>query len=247
MTERGRPRVFDDPELLELFGDDPAALALIDAVAATQMRDPIRVRRRRIALIGLIATLAASAIALPALGLVGGPIDFWTTKPARGLVIRDFEKLKFAAPTDGAGVVPGATRRVYTFQTRDGPYAVYATPAAHGGFCWGVQALGDTCVARKDPRVEPLYSGFPPLGSREPSLVAGASRQPISRATLVFQDGSIVNLPLVAVSKPIDAVFFLYDVPRTHWRRGRFPARVNVYGPHGQVVGTGRLLYETRR
>lgn len=246
MRERERSRVLDDPELLRLFGDDPQALAVLDAAAATQGSARGARVRRRAAIVAAGAVLVASAIAVPALGLVGRLIDFSHARPAHALVIWDFAKLEFARAGDGPGVEPSKTRRVYVFQTPDGRYALYATPTRAGGFCWGVQGLGDTCVARNDPRIEPLYSGVPIRGSKEPSLIAGASYEPISRAALTFQDGSTVELPLVAVSKPIDAVFFLYDVPRSHWRSGTLPSHVTVYGTRGESVGLGRLLYETR-
>lgn len=259
MPELRPSHPLEDRELLDLFGDDPEALALLDAVAATQharrsSRLPRalratwngRVRVVVLAASAILAALAAVAFVGPAFGLYGRIIDFGNAPRANGRVVADFSKLALAESGSDPGVVAGKTRVVYTFATPNGAYPVYATPA-HAGFCWGVRGIGVTCVNPNSPRLEPFYTDIPRPGSHEPSLIAAASRAPVSRAILTFEDGSRISLPLVTVGAPINAVFLLYDVPPGHWHRGTRPAYITVYGPAGHPAGTGRLLYQTAR
>jgi hypothetical protein len=58
-------RTIQDPELVELFGDDPGGLAVVDAIAATQRRDSSQTKRVRIAL--LAAAVVAAAVVVGAL------------------------------------------------------------------------------------------------------------------------------------------------------------------------------------
>lgn len=62
---RDRRRVFSDPEVLELFENEPELVAVVDAIAATQPQ-PNNVMRRA-ARIGLAATLAIAAVAVATL------------------------------------------------------------------------------------------------------------------------------------------------------------------------------------
>jgi hypothetical protein len=107
-----------------------------------------------------------------------------------------------------------------------------------------VTTLGGTCVASDSPAIEPFYSGRPVKGQREPGLIAGAVRGEPERITLTFEDGSQTDLPLIYVSRPIAASFFVYEVPAYRWRRGFLPRVITVYGPDGDVTGRGRLMYE---
>jgi hypothetical protein len=277
-VDNHRRTILRDPELVELFADDPEALAVLDAIADTQdpklltrqrriaapsfiarrFGDPRRRvstraragsdrrRPRRLVLVGIVV-VAVIAVVGPAFGLIGRVIDFGGTPRAHGVIVRDFGELERITALHGPGAITGPTRRVYTFKTSSRQVDLYAAPARHG-YCWGVSTLGAaTCVTARSPAIEPLYSGIPRRGSREPSLIAGATRSDTTRVSLTFEDGHQIDLPVVAVSKPISADFFLYQVPPKQWRRGARPSLITVFGPGGQVEGHGRLMYESSR
>jgi hypothetical protein len=266
--------VISDPELIEQFADDPEALALLDAVFVTQSetrlpqgflhRTKVPSKRRRsraevsrgqlagifrhrstlvgaTGLVALIVAVAASAVVA-----VRQFVVFGAAPRATGLIVRDFSALPRVTALQGSGSLTAPARELYTFTPGGRPFHLYAAPTAHG-FCWGVSSLGATCVTPNSPVIEPLYSGIPRPGSREPSLVAGAVRGTPTRITVSFEDGSHRGLKLVSVSKPIAAVFFLYRVPSVRWRLGMRPTRVTVFGQHGHVVGVGQLMYESAR
>jgi hypothetical protein len=253
--------VFTDPELVEQFADDPEALALLDAVAATQTPTVIKPRRhvqgvvrrllprgaagrrhRPVALAAcLFAVLVAAAVA-SAFGLFPHHVDFGHSPHANGRVVREFSELPRVTALHGPGPLTGPAREVYTIPS-DRQIRLYAAPAARG-FCWGVTTLGGTCVASHSPVIEPFYSGRPVKGQREPGLIAGAVRGQPERISLTFEDGSQTDLQLIYVSRPIAASFFVYEVPADRWRPGFLPTVITVYGSGGDVAGRGRLMYE---
>jgi hypothetical protein len=267
--------VISDPELIEQFADDPEALAVLDAIAATQSRTLLgrsllqrakvqRAGRRRyraevsggnlahrlrhrpavLGAVGLAALIAA--VAASALIVVRQFVVFGAAPRANGLIVRDFSALPRVTALQGSGPLTGPARELYTFTAGGRQFHLYAA-AADQGFCWGVSALGATCVTPHSPVIEPLYSGIPRLGRREPSLIAGAVRGAPTRIALSFEDGSRLDLKLVLVSKPISAVFFLYRVPPAQWRLGMRPTQITVFAQNGRVEGVGHLMYENAR
>jgi hypothetical protein len=72
---RNRPTV-QDPELLELFGDDPGALAVVDAISATQRhRRAPSVRRRAVTVAIAVALIAIAMGAFTRSGSQAGVIE----------------------------------------------------------------------------------------------------------------------------------------------------------------------------
>ena len=56
-----------------------------------------------------------------------------------------------------------------------------------------------------------------------------------------FEDGSFERTPLVWVSKPIDAGFFLYLLPKSHWKPGKRPVAIEVEDARGQRLARDRV------
>ena len=64
----------------------------------------------------------------------------------------------------------------------------------------------------------------------------------ISKADAVelsFEDGSTVDIPLVWVSAPVDAGFFIYSVPASHWQPGHLPTTLVARDSEGKSVAQG--------
>jgi hypothetical protein len=265
--------VLSDPELIEQFSDDPEALALLDAIAATQ--DPTLPRRgiaagrsfrsrlhsprggrrgsgqrvgpgRSVALISACVVVLTVVVGASAFAVARRLVIFGHTPSAHGLIVRDFSDLPRVAGVRGPGRLTAPPRRVYAFSVNKRVFALYAAPA-RDGFCWGVSALGITCVTPHSPAIEPLYSDIPRRGDREPALIAGAVRGRPDRVVLTFKDESQTDLDLVFVSSPISASFFLYRVPPDRWAQGVRPKVITVFNSENQVAGRGYLLYETAR
>src|SRR4051794_34063940 len=107
--------------------------------------------------------------------------------------------------------------------------------------------IGVSCMPPDAPALEDGYTDIPQPGRHWPVVIGGAVRTPASRVIVRFEDGKSLDLPLVTVTRPINATFFLYDVPPSQWTRGKRPRSVIAYGSNGRVLGVGRLLYEHAR
>jgi hypothetical protein len=44
------------------------------------------------------------------------------------------------------------------------------------------------------------------------------------------------SIPLVWVSKPVETAFFVYGVPRPHWRAGRLPTTLTLRAANGKEL-----------
>ena len=96
--------------------------------------------------------------------------------------------------------------------------------------------------------IEPLYSGIPRPGRREPSLVAGAVTGGTNTHYARFEERKPsrpeARLGLKANLRPF---FFLYEVPPARWRLGMRPTQITVFAQNGRVEGVGHLMYENAR
>jgi hypothetical protein len=79
----------------------------------------------------------------------------------------------------------------------------------------------------------------------EPLLIDGSiAAAGVARVTIKFEDGSTLNLPFVQVSAPIDADFFLYEIPPDHWNEGTRPKTIAAYNADGVIIGAGWFIRE---
>jgi hypothetical protein len=57
--------------------------------------------------------------------------------------------------------------------------------------------------------------------------------RPAASAVIRFEDGSSDRVRIVWVPKPIDAGFFLYELPKAHWKVGKRPLALSVEDANG--------------
>jgi hypothetical protein len=196
----------------------------------------VRSRARRFG-IGAAALLAAICAATPAFGLRGqiGRL-FADSKPPPAPVVKQFGGIDVAAPPGKAtGVVAGAAKGVMEAPLSNGKTAVvWVAPTKTGGFCMFVSESrrdigGGGCDRDRILRFAPGLSipgpvspsgkiQAPPVVFAGHTLIHGAARVEIR-----FEDATSVRTPVVWVSTPIDAGFFVYDLPAQHWMAGHRP------------------------
>ena len=202
-------------------------------------------RRQRKRSWGLAAAVAvaimAVVVATPAFGLGDHIVHLFTASKQRPpeLIQRYFANLQ-----EGSGVLPAKARvamkvRVPGYGTR----TIWVAPTRSGGFCW---SLGCD-PGRKTPFHTTLLISGPTSRNSQPmphssnvhvffegdTLLHGAARVAIS-----FEDGSSDRTPLVWVSRPIDAGFFVYELPREHWKVGKRPVALTVETARGNELST---------
>lgn len=198
-------------------------------------------QRRRLL---LAAAVVAAAVAGPALAIATGVIDFSSAPPAPAPIKVLFSQLAKLSGPNIPGPITAPPRVVYTFQTGSGSFDLAAAPAANGGWCWIVVGRDGTCNTR-DGGLNYGANQPPPVGG-EPLLIDGSiAASDVTKIAITFEDGTTLDLPFVQVSAPIDADFFLYEIPPNHWTHGNRPATIAAYNSTGTIVGSGWFIRES--
>lgn len=199
-----------------------------------------RQRKRSWGLAAAVAiTLLAVVVATPAFGLGDHIVHLFTADKQRPpeRIKRYLRNLE-----EESGVVAAKARVAMKVRVSGyGTETIWVAPTRNGGFCSTIGCDRD----RKTPFHTNLLIAGPTTRNSQPmpgssnvhvffegdTLLHGAARVAIS-----FEDGSSVRTPLVWVSRPIDAGFFVYELPRAHWKVGRRPVALAVENAHGKEL-----------
>jgi hypothetical protein len=200
-----------------------------------------RARRanRRAPLLAAAALVLAVAVVAPAFGLQRVVIDFLAVDPAPDRVQVDFSRLGVVAPVPlGPNVIPGSARKIMDVRYRGHDRAVWAAPTREGGFCVLFEELTSACRERTPPtgrrplepgELRPYVLGASGLlqGDGIVQLVVGSILEDrVESLTVEFADGSTASVPITWVSQPIDAGFYVYEVPEDRRLPGRQLSRL---------------------
>jgi hypothetical protein len=206
-----------------------------------------RARRRPLTL-----ALAAGALVLAgivgvgaALGLYRDVLPFELLAPAPAPVVRSFSGLDVAAPPGMApGVIARETRKVVELRLSTGKnWILWVAPTRSGGFCMPsgcdrdrvlAFAPGLTVPGPISPTGEILA---PPVIFEGDTLIHGASTLRVE-----FEDGTSARAALVWVSAPIDAGFFVYEVPQAHWAAGHRPIALVLEDAEGNELARNTTI-----
>jgi hypothetical protein len=204
-----------------------------------------RQRRRRRArpavAVAAVAVAAATAVlATPAFG-VGDTLRrlFESGEPAPATIERSFARLDAGAPPGfRTGVVPADTRKIVV----PNRVALWIAPTKSGGFCMFVAGGGGQCDAQRAFAFWPTFSiggSYTKRGviTGGPVLVDGSTTlEDAASVDVRFEDGDVASVPVVWVSAPIDAGFFGYEVPPSHWAEGHRPTLMVVRDADGHEL-----------
>ena len=204
--------------------------------------------RRRMAFVLAAAALvlAAALLATPALGLG----DYFSHLLAAGepahrppeLIQRMFQNMYDARPDDATGVIPGKARIAIRLTIPGyGHKTLWVAPTRAGGYC---STLGCNRTRSKPFETQVQIGGptsvhsAPTNGSRDHTVfIQGDTTLRKAQGIVIrFENGEVDRPPLVWVSKPIDAGFFLYLLPKSHWEPGRRPIAVVVSDGRGHEL-----------
>ena len=196
------------------------------------------VTRRRAIALALLFSVLVVLFATPAFGLlrdlIGRTNVSFTGKAAPLEVKRQFFDLSLGAPP---GMAPEAiaseARRVAVFHTFGRAHILYVAPTRQGGLrdLHGVfRRLSRDADTTEDVRAhpgsrQPVSARHYVAGIRRPASPHDGGRWDIlapnaASLTVEYEDHSTTAIPFVFVSKPINAGFFLYEIPRGHERPG---------------------------
>jgi hypothetical protein len=215
---------------------------------AHQRRLATRKRTTVLASVALAVAIALALLATPAFGLRDRIVHLFASEkehhpPVR--IQRYFQSLKMTdlqRPGEETGVIAARARVAMRVSFPGyGHLTIWTAPTRGGGYCWNAG-----CDLRRQlPVVTTLRLG----GRTSRTTVAPGQRDghvffegaTILRAArtfaVQFEDGSATEpMPLVWVSKPIDAGFFIYEVPRSRWKPGRRPLTFVVQDAKGREL-----------
>jgi hypothetical protein len=214
----------------------------------TDVRRRARSRRRsRRARLGAVAAAALLAVlaATPALGLRGHIVQFFASgEPAPAKVETSFAQMDVAAPPGMApGVIAGETREVARWPLSTGKTSVlWVAPTRSGGFCMEWSDAGGGCDRDRQGDFAPglaIPGEIAPPGETQkpPVLVTGETLlHDAASVEVQFADGDEARVPVTWVSPPIDAGFFLYELPASHFEVGHLPTVLVLQDAKGQEL-----------
>ena len=234
--------------------------AFVDDAGGGDWDDVRRRARRPVGRRALLAGLAAAltvAVAAPALGLHRTVIDWFAAEPAPERVQLEFARLGVGAPPGMApGVIPNSARKVMESRHDGKTYVLSVAPTQAGGFCYRWENLFAGCRQGRTPppmpaRLEPDLNTFL-LGTtwtaNDHGIVQNLGGNLLARETerlfVEYADGEEAEIPVVWVSPPIDAGFFLFWVPDSRRTAGRHVTALTAEGADGRVLArqTFRLV-----
>lgn len=211
------------------------------APAATQAA-PSAPRRRRPgrAVLAVAGPAAALIAAGSAIGLNLDVVEFSSAERAPQPIQREFSDLSVGAPPGmDPGAIAGDTRKVMTRTVGNRLRTLWVAPAKSGGFCAVWTELVGGCRAPGGPDLSATYFVRPASegGYAVVEMMAGSvSHERVKAVEVRFQDGTAVRTKVVWVSAPINAGFFIYEVPVRHRTPGSLVSAVVGLDSRGDVV-----------
>jgi hypothetical protein len=145
-------------------------------------------------------------------------------------------------------VIAGETRELTEIPLSTGKTAVvWVAPTRVGGFCVFVStsrssAGGGGCDRDRSLPFSPslaIPGTISPTGEilAPPVIFSGHTLTRDAAAVEIrFEDGTSARVPVVWVSAPIDAGFFVYELPEAHWKAGHRPLALVVEDADGDEV-----------
>jgi hypothetical protein len=200
-----------------------------------------RRRRKRLVLVAAAVGLLATFLATPALGLRDQIAQlFGADKRPPDAIVR---LLTNQDPQGVLGLMPSKARPAITVEIPGyGHMTIWAAPMTGGGFCI---TGGSACDVHRAFGFAPTLTVTGPT-SRDASYKDPRDVHVIVRGdTLVrgaetlaahYEDGSVERRPIAWVGKPIDAGFFIYEIPKRHWEAGKRLVALAVEDADGRVL-----------
>jgi hypothetical protein len=199
-------------------------------------------RRAILALAAVAVVLTAALVATPAFGLRDGIAHLFGAKEGPPELIERYFSNQSATPGVGDVLAKKARLAVQVSIAGYGHQSLWVAPTRSGGFCTtaprcnphrsvalsiALRVAGPTSRHAPDPSkprdVHVLVEGA--------TVVRGAANLAAS-----YEDGSVERVPVTWVSEPIDAGFFIYEIPESHWDAGKRLVALAVEDVDGRVL-----------
>jgi hypothetical protein len=228
----------------------PTATATLRArtAALAAFAESHRTRGARRPLTKRVAVLVAAAavIGAPAYAITTGVIDFWSQKPAPSIIKKRFDALFVtgAPPKMDPQALVDETRLVTVFKFGDADFPLWVAPTATGRVCAEFLDFGGGCTggvadwesaAVPPGEIKPWLLSSMVGGTNGRNFLAGVITAPeAARLDLSLSDGTTRSVEFVWVSAPINAGFYMTELPAS-----TSPLRavaLRLFDDHGQLL-----------
>ena len=151
------------------------------------------------------------------------------------------QRVRLGEPTFQPPVEPvGPSRTLAVLPTEVGKVTFEAAPGPDGKRCWIVTSETTQATAcRAVPRGVEFDLGphENPEQTRRAVLFSGLVGHKVRSLRLEFEDGSSIAIPLVER-------YFVYELPKEHWKAGHRPTRLVARGSGGEIIARRRVFQE---
>lgn len=213
---------------------EPAWDDVLARAGSRSRSGPLVLARRRSPVIAIAAAAALAAIfvATPAWALVRDVLPFWNQPSAPSSAQESFSSLDVGSPAGMAPGVSGPARSVIQTQIAGKDVHLWVAPTSRGGFCFELEGSVAGC-----DRSRQLPIGWG-MGEKQGSwvLTGDALSPEIDHVVLRYADGTSVPIPVVHVSDPIDASFFVY--PNAGSQSSDWPFTIQAVRADGTVISS---------
>jgi hypothetical protein len=208
-----------------------------------QRSHPPRPRRRSVAIAFAVLVLGVVLLATPAFGLRDRIAHLFAGKPP-SVIEHYFENQRHTGPNRPELEVLAKQARlaVQISISGYGHQSLWVAPIKGGGFC----TTGPGCDPGRRVPLAVTLSVAGPTSRRSPN-----PREPrdvhvfIKGDTLArgaeylaarYEDGSVDRDPITWIGRPIDAGFFIYEIPKSHWEPGKRLLALTAESADGHVL-----------
>ena len=232
-----------------LFDEIDANVTSVSSRAPSKAWQGVLGRRRRglllagVVVVLLLVTGVAFTFGLPVL-------DFGQAEkaPPESRVVKNFAVLDQGAPPGMAtDVIPNETRKVATF----GDETLWVAPTRQGGFCtdlggaggcdrlgtvplnvsWAIERLDTSSLSARS------FGGLAVVDQ----LSGYVNARWADALEIRFEDGDVIKPQVIWVSRPIEAGFFVQQIPVEHRQAGHLISAAVALDRDGEIIVTDSL------
>lgn len=196
--------------------------------------------RRRQGIYAAVLLTALVVVGVASAYALGHPIvNFNTAEKGPTNVVNDFGELEVSAPENMTpGLLPDQARKIPGLYLDGKPYAFYVAPTKSGGFC---STIGG-CVSVNDrPEMKDRILGGLEASKSSERLDGVFIEKNADRLVLSYADGTSDDVPFVWVTEPIEAGFFVLDIPEAHQTGANRPTGLTLYDSGDETIANAPL------
>lgn len=187
--------------------------------------------RRRFALVAGAAILSL-AVAVPAFGLSQAVTNWFGAPTAPASTQESFASLDVGAAPGMSPNVSSPARSVTQTSIAGQVANLWVAPTQSGGFCMELGSYAMGCDRDRSLPMAWLRAGT----SAGSVLFGDVLSSQADHLELRYASGDKIIVPMTHVSEPIDASFFVYEVPTSEAKAANWPVTISAVSSNGTTI-----------